>query len=84
MPPALRKLLAIVGGLLVAAGITWYPWTYWDHFTGGASAVYGMSAMIWAPAALIIGLACGAVFVVLCWPRRGGRRPPPPKDSLEV
>ena len=70
MSPALRKLLAILGGLLIAAGITWYPWTYWDHLTGAASSVYGMSALLWAPAALIIGIAAGTGFAVLLWPRK--------------
>jgi TRAP-type C4-dicarboxylate transport system permease small subunit len=87
MSPALRKLLAILGGLLIAGGITWYPWTYWDHFTGSASSVYGMSAVIWAPAALVIGLMAGAAFAVVLWPRRPRRGPPqpePPRDHFEA
>lgn len=70
MTDALFKLGLVVGGLLIAAVITVYPWTYWDHVTGAASSVYGMSALIWAPAALIIGIAAGTGFAVLLWPRK--------------
>ena len=70
MANAMFKLGLIIGGLLIAAAVTVYPWTYWDDFTGGASSVYGMSALLWAPAALIIGVAAGSTFVVLLWPRK--------------
>lgn len=60
--PSFLRFIAILGGLLIAAGITYYPWTYWDDLEGNLSAVYGMSAMIWAPAALILGIAAGLMF----------------------
>ena len=41
MSTAVYKILLVLGGLLVAAGITYWPWTYIDHFTGAASSVYG-------------------------------------------
>lgn len=82
MSPSFRKLMLIVGGLFIAAGITYYPWTYIDHFTGAASSVYGMSAIIWAPAALIIGLVSGAAFAFALWPRKPqASLPPVPRGS---
>lgn len=76
MSPFFRKILLVLAGLLIAAGITYYPWTYIDHFTGEASSVYGMSAVIWAPAALIIGIFSGAAFVFALWPRKPRVQPP--------
>lgn len=77
MSPPFRRFIAILGGLLIAAGITWYPWTYWDDLEGNLSAVYGMSAMIWAPAALIVGVGAGLMFAFAVWPRRHGAKPLP-------
>jgi uncharacterized membrane protein len=81
MSPSFRKIMLVLAGLLIAAGITYYPWTYIDHFTGEASSVYGMSAVIWAPAALIIGIFSGAAFVFVLWPRKP--RTPPPIKPVE-
>lgn len=81
MSPSLRRFIAILGGLLIAAGITWYPWTYWDDLEGNLSAIYGMSAMIWAPAAFIVGVVAGLMFAFALWPRRQGGKalPKPPQ-----
>jgi hypothetical protein len=70
MATALRKLLLVIGGMLIAAGVTYWPWLYIDHFTGAASSVYGMSAVIWAPIALTFGMALGAAFAFILWPRK--------------
>lgn len=77
MSPSFRRFIAILGGLLIAAAITCFPWTYWDKLEGSISAVYGMSAMIWAPTALILGVAAGLMFGFTIWPRRPRRKPLP-------
>ena len=70
MSPAFQKLLCILGAVLITAAITWFPWTYFDHFTGAASSVYGMSSIIWAPTAALIGLGTGAFLAYSLWPRK--------------
>lgn len=83
MPEPLRKVSLILGALLIWVGITWYPWTYWDRFTGTASTVYGLSAVIWAPGALLLGLFLGIAFAIWLWPRqpRGAQEPQDSPDE---
>jgi hypothetical protein len=47
-----------------------YPWTYIDEFTGAASSFYGMTSLIWAPSAAIIGILAGTLFAYALWPLR--------------
>ena len=78
----IRKFSLVLGAMLIAAAITYYPWTYLDEFTGSASSVYGMSALLWAPCALFIGVGAGFAFAFALWPRRAKpRRPTPPAEA---
>jgi heme/copper-type cytochrome/quinol oxidase subunit 2 len=70
MSNGLRKCLLVVVAIIMAAGITYYPWTLMDRWTGTASTVYGMSSLLWAPAALIIGIVAGFCFAFAFWPRK--------------
>lgn len=81
MSPGFRRFVAIVGGLLLAAEITYYPWSYIDHFTGDASTVYGMTMILWAPAALIMGLGTGLLFGFVMWPRKPSKPAAPEAED---
>lgn len=81
MSTLIRKLLLLLGGLLIAAGITYYPWTYLDRLTGAASSAYGMSAILWAPTALILGVVSGATFAFVFWPRKPSNPGPTKPDE---
>jgi TRAP-type C4-dicarboxylate transport system permease small subunit len=70
MKTGLRKLLLVLAAGVIAAAVTYYPWTLMDKFTGAASSVYGMSSLMWAPAALFIGLVLGFCFALALWPRK--------------
>ena len=70
MLPALRKFLLIVAACVIAAGITYYPWTYMARLTGAASSFYGMTSVVWAPVALVLGVAAGILFAYALWPRK--------------
>ena len=69
MPPFLRKVLLVFAGLLIAAAITYLPWAVLWRLTGPISSLYGMTAILWAPLALIIGIVAGRRFVRALWPR---------------
>lgn len=68
MSPGARKILVVIGGLLVAAGVTYFPWLYWDHAEGSLGTLYGFTMTFWAPTALIAGLIAGVVFARKLWP----------------
>lgn len=70
MSSGFRKFLLVLGALLVAGSITYYPWTYMDDFTGATSTFYGLTAIFWAPSALLAGLLAGFFFAFALWPRR--------------
>lgn len=70
MSPAFRKLLLVIGAMLIAGAIAYYPWMYIDDFTGAASTVYMLTSIYWAPAALVLGVVNGALFACLLWPRK--------------
>ena len=80
MPPMTRKILLVLGALLIASAITYYPWTLLDRFPGSAGYAYFLSAVIWAPSALLIGLGVGFVFPFLLWPRKPVVKPPETMD----
>jgi hypothetical protein len=71
MAPVARKILSLLGGALLAAGITLLPWYALFHWVSDEySNIYGMTALLWAPAALFFGIVAGALFSYLFWPRR--------------
>lgn len=64
MSSGFRKFLPVFGALLIAGSITYYPETYMDELTGHASAFYGLTAIYWAPVALLVGVASGCFFCI--------------------
>jgi len=70
MPSILRKTLLVVGAILIAAAITVFPWLLLERTTGEISSLFGMTAILWAPLALIAGIVAGILFAFLLWPRR--------------
>jgi hypothetical protein len=70
MSPGLRKLIAIAGGLLIAAAIAYCPWSFRDDIPVEADTFYWMTAMLWAPTALIVGIGAGLWFGYRRWPRK--------------
>ena len=69
MPAVLRKLLLLAGAVLLAAAITYFPWWILWNIQAEWSTLYRMSAILWAPLALIAGLGAGAMFAWFFWPR---------------
>ncbi|KFN43043.1 hypothetical protein [Arenimonas oryziterrae] len=69
MPPLLRKLLLVLGAILIVIGLTCLPWLILDHLTGPISTFVGMTAILWAPLALILGVLLGGLFAMILWPR---------------
>lgn len=70
MPSLVRKTLLVVGAALIAAAITGFPWLLLARTTGEISSLFGMTAILWAPLALIVGIFAGILFAFLFWPRR--------------
>ena len=70
MPSMLRKMLLFAGALLIAAAITWFPWLLLARTTGEISSLFGMTAILWAPLALIVGILAGILFAFFLWPRQ--------------
>lgn len=69
MPPVLRKFLLVLGAALVAAGITYLPWVILFRLPDAVSTFWGMTAILWAPLFLIIGIAAGYFSALALWPR---------------
>lgn len=90
MSAGLRKCVAIAGGLLIAATIAYYPWSFRDDIPVDADAFYWMTAILWAPTALIVGIGAGLWFGFARWPRkpRDERKPrlphPAERSSFEA
>lgn len=70
MSPGIRKFVAIAGGLLTTAAITYYAWSFRDDTPVEADTFYRMTAMLWAPTALIVGIGAGPWFGHRRWPRK--------------
>ncbi len=70
MSPTFRKFLLVMGALLIAGCITYYPWTLLDDLTGAESTLYGMTIIFWAPAAFGLGVVHGFLFAYWLWPRQ--------------
>jgi hypothetical protein len=69
LPLALHKLLVAFAALLLAAGIIVLPWVIVFRLTGPESNFWGMTAILWAPLALLLGIGAGFVFARRVWPR---------------
>jgi hypothetical protein len=72
MPPIVHKMLLILAALGIAAGITLFPWWMLDKVPDELSNLYGMTAILWAPCALLLGVIACCGFVHKLWPRDGG------------
>jgi hypothetical protein len=70
MPRPLRNLLVVLGAIVVATGITLLPWWILFRLDGPDSNFWGMTAILWAPLALLVGLVLGGVFAVFAWARK--------------
>jgi len=71
MPSSTRKILSVLASLLIAAAITYLPWFVLFRLEGDISQLVGMTAILWAPLALLLGIVAGILFSVACWPRQG-------------
>lgn len=69
MPDLVHKLLLIAGAGLIAAGVTTFPWMVLFRLSGDISTFMGMTAILWAPFALLVGIAGGGLFAWRLWPR---------------
>ena len=65
----MRKFVIVLVSTLVAALITCGPWVVLAKATGPISQLFGMTAILWAPLALIVGIASGVLIAVFSWPR---------------
>jgi len=66
MSSGFAKFLLLLGALLIAGSITYYPWAYMDELTDATDAFYFLTAIYWAPAFLLTGLLTGFVLRSSC------------------
>lgn len=64
-----RKCLLVPAAMAVAAGITALPWLIVFRMEGPASNFWGMTAILWAPLALLLGVVAGGALAFRLWPR---------------
>jgi hypothetical protein len=64
-----RKILLVAGALAIAALVTCLPWFVLFNYEGEGNQLFGFTAILWAPLALIVGVVAGAAFAYVFWPR---------------
>lgn len=69
MTAIVRKFVLVLAALGIAALVTWLPWFVLFNYEGDGNQLFGMTAILWAPLALIVGLVAGASFAFFFWPR---------------
>jgi nitrate reductase gamma subunit len=66
----IRKLLLVLAALGIAGGLTVLPWFLLFYvIPDSLSNFWGMTAILWAPLALVVGVAAGSLFAFMFWPR---------------
>ncbi|WP_269532683.1 hypothetical protein [Chitinimonas sp. BJYL2] len=71
MTTFVRKALLILVALGIACGLTLLPWFLLFHvIPDSLSNIWGMTAILWAPLALLLGVAAGGLFAFMLWPRQ--------------
>jgi hypothetical protein len=67
---SIRKLLLVLAALGIAGGLTLLPWLLLFYvIPDSLSNFWGMTAILWAPLALVVGVAAGGLFALMFWPR---------------
>lgn len=67
---SIHKALLFLAALGIACGVTVLPWFLLFHVVPDSmSNFWGMTAILWAPLALVLGVAAGCLFVYMLWPR---------------
>ena len=70
---SIRKLLLVLAAMGIASGLTLLPWFLLFHvIPDSESNFWGMTAILWAPLALLVGVAAGCLFAYTLWPRNTG------------
>jgi hypothetical protein len=74
MSVSVRKVLLVIAAVGIAVALTLLPWFLLFHvIPDSASNFWGMTAILWAPLALLIGMAAGIALAFALWPRQADR-----------
>jgi hypothetical protein len=65
---ALKSVL-VLAAALIAAGVTCLPWLVLFKLPDSVSTFWGITAILWAPLALVAGIVGGCFFAYTLWPR---------------
>lgn len=79
------KIGLVLAAILIAAFITYLPWTRLDELPGSEGYAYFLLSIVWAPIALLAGIFAGVMFAFMLWPKQPktprAKDPPAPVRS---